>query len=152
MGKTFQKMYANAVRAKAIKQLTPTYQQWDKEGKCIVGIFIGVTSVTSRLGGPEYNQYLFDTDDGRVKFALGRSADGEVGGTLTPGILYAITYRGKDKIAGGRTVNRFNVEEIGIADDLPEDEDEDGEEEVKAKGKKKAPLELQVERGDIDGQ
>lgn len=129
-------MYEDAAKQKGLKQLTPTYLVWDKEGKQVIGAFIVSAKVTSRLGGPEYNQYLFETDEGRVKFALGRAADGEIGSTLAAGVIYAITYQGKERIAGGRTVNRFNVEEIGITDDLP-DESESDEGEKAAAGKKK---------------
>lgn len=118
MVKTFKRMYADAVKAKAIKQLTPAFVAWEKSGQQIIGCFISRNEVTGTLGGKAYYQYLFDTDEGRVKFSLGSSADGEVGATLVPGQVYGVTYKGKEKIKGGRQVNRFNVEELGAADEL----------------------------------
>ena len=120
MGKTYSKMYDNAQKAKVVKQLTPTYHEWKKEGDKIIGAFITRTEVQSRLGGQSYNQYLFDTDDGLIKFALGRMADSELQDQFVKGGIYAIEYRGKEKIAGGRSVNRFSVEEIGSTDEIDE--------------------------------
>ena len=118
MGKTYSKMYDNAQKAKVVKQLTPTYHEWKREGDMIIGAFITRTEVQSRLGGQTYNQYLFDTDDGLIKFALGRMADSELQDQFVKGGVYAIEYRGKEKIAGGRSVNRFSVEEIGATDEI----------------------------------
>uniref|UniRef100_A0A6M3LC85 Uncharacterized protein n=1 Tax=viral metagenome TaxID=1070528 RepID=A0A6M3LC85_9ZZZZ len=118
MGKTYRKMYENASKSKAVKQLTPTYHEWKKENDQVIGAFVTKTEVQSRLGGAAYNQYLFDTDEGLIKFALGRMADSELSDQFVRGNIYSITYNGKEKIAGGRSVNRFSVEEIGIVDDL----------------------------------
>ena len=114
--KSYQELYDAAKKAKTAKQLTPTYVKWEQEGEMIIGAFISSNPVQSRLGGTEYNQYIFETDDGLVKFALGRAADSEFTPQLCKGVVYAITYLGKEKITGGRSVNRFSVEEIGIAD------------------------------------
>ena len=114
--KSYQELYEAAKKSKATKQLTPEYIKWESEGQQIIGAFISFNSVQSRLGGTEYNQYIFETDTGLVKFALGRSADSEFTPQLAKGLVYAVTYMGKEKIAGGRSVNRFSVEEIGIAD------------------------------------
>ena len=121
--KSYQELYASAKKAKTTKQLTPSYVKWEEEGQLIVGAFISSNPVQSRLGGTEYNQYIFETDDGLVKFALGRAADSEFTPQLGRGVVYAITYKGKEKISGGRTVNRFDVEEIGVADMVDDTEE-----------------------------
>lgn len=124
--RTYQKMYQDAVKTKVVKQLTPTFLKWEKEGQRVIGAFVSSNPVKGKLGLDPYNQYIFETDEGMVKFSMGRNADGEVGGSLARGGVYAITYLGKDRIEGGRSVNRFTVEEIGASDDLPEEvEDED---------------------------
>jgi len=133
--KSYQELYKAAKKAKSTKQLTPVYQKWDKEGQMIIGAFISSNPVQSRLGGTEYNQYIFETDTGLVKFALGRSADSEFTAVLGKGVVYAITYMGKEKISGGRQVNRFNIEEIGVSDMV--DETEEGTEDDDSKVDKK---------------
>jgi len=122
--KSYQELYEAAKKGKATKQLTPEYIKWETEGQQVIGAFISFNPVQSRLGGTEYNQYIFETDKGLVKFALGRSADSEFTPQLAKGVVYAITYMGKEKIAGGRSVNRFSVEEIGVADMVDNTEEE----------------------------
>ena len=117
-------MYADAVASKAVRQLTPAYVAWEKEGQRVIGAYVTHTTVQSRLGGGEYNHYVFDTDDGLVKIALGRTTDGVLADQLQRGVVYAITYQGKERIAGGRSVNRFQIEEVGTADELPGEEPE----------------------------
>jgi hypothetical protein len=122
--KSYKQLYHEAKKNKALKQLTPKYVQWDKEGDCIIGAYINQNPVTSRLGGQQYNQYIFETDEGLVKFALGRAADGEFADMFVRGVVYAIRFEGKEKISGGRTVNRFMVEEIGVSDQVGDFESE----------------------------
>lgn len=128
MAKKFAKMYQDASKKGAVINLTPKYLRWEHEGDQIIGAYVGHSAVTSRLGGEPYNQYLFETDEGRVKFSMGRSADNELADTFARGNIYAITYQGKEKIQGGRSVNRFQVEELGVVDDNPDEDDPDREE------------------------
>jgi len=114
-------MYEKAAKEKGLKQLTPVYQEWKKPNDQVVGAFVSKGLVQSSAGGGEYYQYVFETDDGNVKFHMGRASDTDVGAVLTPGVIYAITYLGKEEISGGRRVNKFMVEEIGpSADFVPE--------------------------------
>ena len=122
MSKSYAQLYANSRKAKTIKSVTPVYYKWKKKGDQVIGAFVSYSPVQSRLGDKEYNQYIFETDSGLVKFALGRSADNEVTPILGRGVVYAITFQGKENIAGGRSVNRFEIEEIGIADQVDETE------------------------------
>lgn len=122
--RSYNELYKNSKQNKTAKSLTPNYVKWDKEGQMIVGAFISYSPVQSRLGDKEYNQYIFETDEGLVKFALGRSADNEVTPVLARGLVYAITFQGKESIAGGRSVNRFDIEEVGISDQVDETEPE----------------------------
>ena len=124
MSKSYRALYENSKKAKTVKSVTPEYFKWKKEGDQIIGAFISYSPVQSRLGDKEYNQYIFETDEGLVKFALGRSADNEVTPILGRGVVYAITFQGKESIAGGRSVNRFDIEEVGIADQVDETEEE----------------------------
>ena len=122
--KSYRELYASAKKSKAVKQLTPKYFKWEDAGQVIIGAYINQNAVQSRLGGTEYNQYIFETDEGLQKFALGRAADSEFAEMFVRGVVYAITFEGKEKISGGRSVNRFNVEEIGISDMVDDTEPE----------------------------
>ena len=118
---TYKEMYEKAVKAKEIRQITATYQAWDKIGEIILGRFIGSSGVESSLGGGTYNQYLFDTDEGPVKFALGRAADAEIGAMLKKDRIYWIRYLGQEEISGGRRVNKFICQEVGFYESTLDD-------------------------------
>lgn len=111
-------MYDKAKKDGALKQLTPVFHEWGKPGDTLIGAFISKGEVSSSAGGGTYYQYVFETDEGNVKFHLGRASDTDVGEVLQPGVIYAITFQGKEEISGGRRVNKFNVEELGPVTDF----------------------------------
>ena len=109
---TYKEAYEQAVEAKRVKTITPKYVEFKKKGEQIVGKFIGKASVKSSMDDSEYNQYIFDTDEGMVKFAMGGATDKEVSQSLKPDSIYVVTFNGQEKLSGKRTVNKFIVEEI----------------------------------------
>ena len=111
--KSYKAMYDQAVEEKAVKQLTPEYMKWNKPDEQVIGVFISRGEVDSSAGGGKCYQYVFATDKGRVKFHMGRATDIDVGASLVPGIIYCITFLGKEEISDTRSVNKFNIEEIG---------------------------------------
>lgn len=118
----YEKQLKAAKAAGLTKDLTPEYVKFDKKGDLIVGAFISKARVSSGLGEAGYNQYVFDTDDGVKKFHMGSASDNEVAEVFTPGMIYAITYQGKESISGGRTVNKFDVVEVGFVEPAPLEE------------------------------
>lgn len=129
MSRSYKELYESSRKANTLKSVTPEYFKWKKEGDQVIGAYISYSPVQSRMGDKEYNQYIFETDNGLVKFALGRATDNEITPILARGVVYAVTFRGKEDIAGGRSVNRFEVEEAGIVDQVDEtevDPDTDG--------------------------
>ncbi len=114
---TYKEMYDKAKKEKSLKQLTPEYKEWKEPDDMVIGAFISKGTVESSAGGGQYFQYVFETDEGNVKFHMGRASDNDIGAVLVPGVIYAITYQGKEEISGGRRVNKFMVEELGpVAD------------------------------------
>ncbi len=117
---SYKEMYSKAVKDKTTKQLTPVYHEWKEPDDIVIGAFISKGTVESSAGGGQYFQYVFETDEGNVKFHMGRASDNDIGAVLVPGVIYAITYQGKEEISGGRRVNKFMVEELGpVADYSP---------------------------------
>jgi len=108
----FQEMWNEAEAEKKIVDITPQWVPWEAEGQFIIGRFRGSSEVTSSLGEGTYLQYLFDTDDGLVKFSLGRATDNELKTVMVVGHVFQISYLGQDKIKGGRHVNKFKVQTI----------------------------------------
>ncbi len=110
---TYKEQYEKSVKDKTAIQLTPVYLAWEKVNQQMIGAFINRGEVSSSTGGGSYYQYIFHTDDGNVKFHMGSNADNDVGASFVPGVIYCITYLGKEEISSTRRVNKFNVEEIG---------------------------------------
>jgi len=121
----YQKQYQEAVKAGETKTISPTYVEFKKAGDVVVGLLKGKTVVESSRGQGSYNQYMVDTDKGMVKFALGQATDREIEPVLKSGNTYAFIFEGKEKLTGGRSVNKFKVVEFGravVEDEVPEDD------------------------------
>jgi len=108
----YQEMADKAFKKGSTENLTPTYVEWENEGQIVVGMLKGIVSIESSKNQGRYNQYMFDTDDGLIKFHLGMVTDGEAGSVMEIGGVYHIEYQGQLKIGGGKNVNKFHVERI----------------------------------------
>ena len=113
----YKEMYERRQQEGRVRDLTPEYVTFNEAGDSILGRLIGITDVISTLNEGTYNQYLLETDDGMKKFALGNATDKELINTLIVGGIYAITYKGKEQLKGGRRVNKFSIESIPEFDD-----------------------------------
>ncbi|MBA7471383.1 hypothetical protein ES707_06689 [subsurface metagenome] len=108
----YKSMYNCAKKDGTAKQRTAKYKEWDQKGQVIVGKYISANPVQSKMSDGSYNQYLFETDEGLIKFALGKSTDQEVSEILVKFNVYAIEFLGQEDLTGGRRVNKFNVLEL----------------------------------------
>lgn len=99
----------------AVVNLTPQFIAFEKAGDGFCGRLKGYSSVQSGLSQGTYNQYLFEVDAGLIKCAFGAATDKEVAPMLHIGNIYVVLYKGKEKISGGRSVNKFSIEEIDEA-------------------------------------
>lgn len=91
----------------AARNLVAKYVKLDKEGVEVIGKYMGFVVIPAKKNMPEYKQYLFDTDDGAVKFAPGNNFDGSTGAMMSVGGVYALTYKGKRDIGAGHKVNEW---------------------------------------------
>lgn len=101
-----------ALKAGKTVNITPKYVTFESEGAVICGMYVSRSPVMSSVGEGQYYQYLFDTDDGLVKFHLGTATDHEAGEIMKAGSVYHIQYLGKEKLAGNKSVNKFHIEEV----------------------------------------
>jgi len=123
----YSKLYEEAEAQGQVEVLTPKYFEWKTAGLMVIGEYKASAPVTSKLSEGTYSQYLFQTDDGLIKFALGKATDNEAGSLLEVGQIYAITYEGAEKISGGRRVNKFKIvhvlmnvpQQVGGKEDVP---------------------------------
>jgi len=117
-----KQMAEKAMKKGQARKITPVYKSWDKEGDVLCGIYRGRAEVTGHFGGNGYNQYLFESDEGLIKCSLGKASDNEFKDLFIPDHLYVITYLGKQKISGGRQVNKFDVVDCGFVEELNAEE------------------------------
>lgn len=92
--------------------ITPIYLTFDESRKVICGRFLNKAPVQSSVSDGTYNQYLFDSDEGLIKFHLGSATDNEAGAVMKLGKVYHIEFLGKEDLKGGKTVNKYHIEEI----------------------------------------
>jgi len=111
---SYKEIYKQAVKEKKVTDLTPTFVKFEKPGDSVIGRFKGAASVKSGLSEGEYNHYIFDTDDGLIKFHIGSATDKEIAAQLEVGNIYCVTFLEMIKISGKRSVNKFKVEYIDM--------------------------------------
>jgi len=122
---SYEQLWKEAVKDKQTVNVSPVWFAFEKEGSYVLGKLKGTSEVPSALGQGVYNQYLMETDDGLVKFALGAASDRELATVLKVGGVYRIEYLGQLKIKGGRRVNQFRVMAPEETDDVSSpDEDQ----------------------------
>ena len=109
----YKEQMAKAKKDKTAENLTPDFMKWEKKGQGIIGEMMSKNAVASSLSEGEYQQYLFKTDDGLIKFSLGKAADEELKATMVPGGVYEITFEGQEDIGKGKKVNKFQVFSLG---------------------------------------
>lgn len=108
----YEDIYKTAARENEGVALTvPTYD-WQSEGQLMVGKLVGIKTIKSAVGDGSYNWYTLETDDGLVQTSLGAVADsviteGHIGRVL------ALTYKGKKNLDGGRTLNQYEILDLG---------------------------------------
>ena len=112
----YKEQYEEVTKAKSGRKLSAKYIEWKDKGQQVIGRLLSKNAVDSSLGSGSYFQYLFDTDDGLVKIALGKATDGEAGALMIIGGIYSITFGGQEKLKGGRKINKFEVIEIEVAE------------------------------------
>ena len=94
---------------KTQKELGVLFVEFNKVDTSVLGEFVGVHQVAGQKDGTYYNQYVFKTDDGPVKFQCGGVFDSEGGAMMEIGGVYEVTYRGQEDLKGGRRVNKIDL-------------------------------------------
>jgi hypothetical protein len=108
----YASMLTEATSSGQAKSLTAKFIKWQVKGAKIIGKLLSVSMVKSSKNEGTYNHYIFETDDGRVKFYCGKVFDDEKGIFMMVGGVYCIEYLGSEKLTGGHTVNNYDLIEI----------------------------------------
>ena len=112
----YAEMAKQKIKEKQVKELTANYIEWKEKGQTIIGRYESRNAVKSQSKDGFYYQYLFDTDDGNVKFALGSATDNAAASLMSIGGIYQVTYEGKVKLSAGRQMNKFTILELEAGD------------------------------------
>lgn len=108
----YMKRAQKAMKDGKSENLSPKYVEFKNQGDAIAGMYLDRHEVLSAQSDKTYYQYLFDSDQGLIKFHLGSATDNEAGSLMIKGDIYYIEFLGKESIGGGKTVNKFHVEKI----------------------------------------
>jgi glycerate kinase len=109
---SYKEMLIAAKKAKKVERLETEFIQFKKSGIEVIGRLLNKVPVNSQTGTGHYYQYLMDTDNGKVKFALGSAADNDAGALMVIGGIYSIVFKGKEQLSGGRKMNTFEILQI----------------------------------------
>ncbi len=121
---SYKQMYKDMKKANQVQKLDTDYVKFTKEGQSVLGCLVATIPTKGKMNKGQYNQYLFETDDGPIKCAFGAAFDKQTLPLLHFGGVYNITYKGKEDIGAGQKVNRFEVLELSTT---ASDQFEEGE-------------------------
>lgn len=121
----YAKLYNEARENRRTKKMLPTFVQFTAPGVCIIGKFLSRSEVGGGDNKRAYVQYIFETDNGTVKFHLGNITDNDAGTLMREGRIYYIEFLGQEKIAGGKRVNKFDVQRVYTEEEIRVGGDDD---------------------------
>ena len=88
---------------------------WEVD-ETIVGRLVDIKPVHFEETDNTVNGYVFETDNGLEQFILGAGVDLQAEKAMPIGRVYACTFRGKIEISKGRSMNIFDVVDLGEYD------------------------------------
>jgi len=109
---SYREMCEKAMKNERSINITPTFVNLTADEPVICGRFLSSCTVQSSVSDGTYNQYLFETDEGLIKFHLGSACDNEAGAVMKIRKVYHIEFLGKEKLDNTRSVNKYHIEEI----------------------------------------
>jgi len=114
---SYAKAFEEAKAKGRVNRLTSVPFRWE-EGKSLIGKFVSKSVIKSTNKNlPDFNQYLWETDEGPVTCIMSSAFDAKADTLLAPGRVYCITYRGKIPISKGHTYKVFDVERLMNSDE-----------------------------------
>lgn len=111
----------------ALQPISSIFKKDWKKGETITGRLISMTEITSDKFKSTYFSYLFNTDDGNIKTALGAGVDQEVRPFMKVGQIFVIISKGTQDIGKGSNMKVFDVLRVPEEGDSAESEVEPSE-------------------------
>ncbi len=108
----YKKYVADGKKLSMVSEFKSTWEV----GETLIGVLLEIKDVHFEQNDSHVNAYVFETDDGIFQCILGAAVDNQAGEKMVLGNLYACTFKGKKDISQGRTLNLFDVFDLGKAD------------------------------------
>ncbi len=102
-------LFDKAEKEKQTQPVSVKIVQFREAGESLTGIYQGSEEMPESKYGGTVRIHFLATDMGLCSCILGASADKNIGARVVEGDLIRLTYRGKEDLADGRTVNVFDV-------------------------------------------
>jgi len=112
-------MYTQAQKNGQTKPISSIFKKEWKNKEEIIGRLISLAEITDPKFQKSYFSYLFNTDDGNIKTALGAGVDQEVRPFMKIGEIYWIQFTGLVDTGKGSPMKTFKVEHI-VTDQEPD--------------------------------
>jgi len=109
----YQKMYEDSVKKGTAKEMVSELKTDWVEGEYVIGELVDIKTVHFEETDNDVNAYVFMTDSGLIQFTMGAMVDLQAGNKFVIGVVYACKFKGKKDIGKGRSMNVFQVLEIG---------------------------------------
>ena len=107
---SYTDQYEKAKEKGKVEEITKQIFTFTEDGEKLIGVVVDIQPFNEGDFDAEVNQYILDTDDGRVSCILGSATDSQLTGKEIKGKLVCVTFHGKKTLKDGRQVNRFKVE------------------------------------------
>jgi len=110
----YLQMYKEAHEAGELDDLVYELKTDWQEGDMLIGKLIDIKEVHFEETKSTLSGYVLETDTGLIQTVLGAGVDLQGADKFVIGQIYAITYKGKKDISGGKTLNIFRVQLIKV--------------------------------------
>lgn len=119
---TYKDQYKQATKAGEVRSISSILKkEWNKN-EDLIGVLKSITPIHNEKLNSDYFSYLFSTDDGNIKCALGAGVDQDVKPFMRVGELYCIRFKGMQATGKGNDMKVFEVMRVpsDITDEQPE--------------------------------
>ena len=109
---TYAETLKAAEKSGKIEDLTYQPVKFEKKGDQLVGELVDIQPTTFQDDKKPVNKYILQTDGGLKSAVLGAMGDSQLDGRVETGDILVITFQEKKSLAGGHTMNIFNIQRI----------------------------------------
>lgn len=110
-------MVREAKKNDSLEKITSVFKKDWKKGEVLTGRLMSMEPIENEKMKSKYFSYLFNTDEGNVKTALGAGVDREVRPFMEVGRVYIITFKGTEDIGKGREMKRFEIVHVALGEE-----------------------------------